>query len=218
MTTVAALFVEADGAYASVPDVDLWHEARDARLYDGPHPVVAHPPCARWGRFWWADGSIEPGNDDGCFAAALRSVRRWGGVIEHPEGSHAWKVYELPEARLGAWNRSLLCGGYSTAVVQKNYGHRARKLTWLYYHGATAPPILDWSDPGSDQYYLKAPGRCKGDRPRRRCPCERCRQFFGKQWLGGREWKLITKRERIATPPEFRDLLLAMAKESGGTR
>jgi hypothetical protein len=55
--TVAALLVEADGVYANLPGVDCWDEARDARLYDGPYPVVAHPPCQRWCRF--AEGDRE---------------------------------------------------------------------------------------------------------------------------------------------------------------
>lgn len=49
MTEVAALFVDAAGSYADLAGVDLWDEARDARLYPGTAPVVAHPPCQRWG-------------------------------------------------------------------------------------------------------------------------------------------------------------------------
>jgi len=37
---VAALYVETDGAYFGLPDVDPWDEARDARLYAGPHPAA----------------------------------------------------------------------------------------------------------------------------------------------------------------------------------
>lgn len=49
---IAALYVETDGAYFGLEGVDPWDEARDARKYAGPWPVVAHPPCQRWGRFW----------------------------------------------------------------------------------------------------------------------------------------------------------------------
>lgn len=52
MTEVAALFVDAAGSYADLAGVDLWDEARDARLYPGTAPVVAHPPCQRWGKLW----------------------------------------------------------------------------------------------------------------------------------------------------------------------
>ncbi len=56
------------------------------RLYDGPYPVVAHPPCSRWGQLanvnqrpLW-DGQI--GDDGGCFPGLrLRAAGRWGGVL-----------------------------------------------------------------------------------------------------------------------------------------
>lgn len=87
---IAALYVEAGGAYFGLANVDPWDEARDARLYDGPYPVIAHPPCQLWGAMAnvnyarWGGDHNRPGNDGGCFAAALDSVRRFGGVLEHP--------------------------------------------------------------------------------------------------------------------------------------
>lgn len=96
---IAALFVERGGVYWDLPGVDAWDRARDARLYTGPHPVVAHPPCERWGRYWSGGPSASvrrtKGTDAGCFATALVSVRRYGGVLEHPEASHAWREFGL---------------------------------------------------------------------------------------------------------------------------
>lgn len=49
---IAALYVEAGGSYYDLDGVEPWDEARDARLYPGPYPAVAHPPCQRWGKLW----------------------------------------------------------------------------------------------------------------------------------------------------------------------
>ena len=80
--TVAALYVERNGVYWNLPGVDPWDEERDARLYEGPYPVVAHPPCQRWCRFAKGIEKIhgyKVGDDEGCFeagAAGLCSARR----------------------------------------------------------------------------------------------------------------------------------------------
>lgn len=184
MTVVAALYVQSRGCYASLPGVDPWDEKRDARLYAGPHPVVAHPPCARWCRL---AGLVEArygkrfqrGQDGGCFAAALTAVRHWGGVLEHPAQSRAWPAFSLPVPPHGGWVRTF-CGGWVTQVAQSAYGHRARKLTWLYYVGTAAPPTLDWRI---------APHTA-------------------------RLVEFMHARERSATPPAFRDLLLSIARSA----
>ena len=142
--TIAALYVQGNGCYSHLPGVDPWPITRDARLYDGPHPVVAHPPCARWCRL---AGLVEKrwghkrGEDDGCFAAALASVRKWGGVLEHPAYSDAWRAFDLPTPWPdGGWQRGL-CGGWSCHVEQSRYGHRAKKATWLYAVGCELPAL-----------------------------------------------------------------------------
>jgi hypothetical protein len=125
----AILYVQADGIYATMPDVDLWPEDRDARTYAGDLPVVAHPPCATWGRYHQKAGGL--GNDAGCFAAALESVRRWGGVLEHPATSQAWERYGMPNPMEGQDSH----GGWTLAVFQHWWGHEAIKPTWLYIVG-----------------------------------------------------------------------------------
>lgn len=191
MTTVAALYVETGGAYYGLPDVDPWDEARDARLYDGPHPVVAHPPCARWCQLASVNqaryGQVI-GDDGGCFEAALRAVERWGGVLEHPAYSLAWSRFNLPRPQRGAWSSHLWAPGLSTEVSQSAYGHRARKRTWLYYVGDASPPELNWSDDPGEAWVSWGDHDRYPDQPR------------------------LTKREAKATPPAFRDVLIGLAR------
>lgn len=102
---IAALFVATGGCYFGLPHVDPWDVQRDARRYAGPWPIVAHPPCERFGR--WAGKEI--GQDGGCFEAALTVARLYGGIIEHPADSHAWRLYGIkapPSWGLGrSWKR-----------------------------------------------------------------------------------------------------------------
>src|SRR5574340_755194 len=115
-----------------------WDETKDARRYTGTLPVVAHPPCQRWGKFWagqplWIARTGErkkKGDDGGCFAAALDSVRKVGGVLEHPWGSHAWPHFGIAvPPRSGGWIKADDCGGWTCCVEQGRYGHYARKPT-----------------------------------------------------------------------------------------
>lgn len=113
---VAALYVETGGCYFGLPDVDPWDIARDARKYAGPYPVVAHPPCPRWGRFWHGSTrkphQFKLGADEGCFAAGLTAVRNWNGVLEHPGDSLAWEYFGLTTpARGQGWTEPDKWGG-----------------------------------------------------------------------------------------------------------
>lgn len=126
---VAALYVDPRGPYPKMPGVDCWDEQRDARLYAGPYPVVAHPPCGPWGRL----RHLYRGNEHDCAPAAVEAVRRWGGVLEHPAWSLIWPACRMP--RPGELPDEF--GGFSVGVDQVAWGHVARKRTWLYVVGVS---------------------------------------------------------------------------------
>lgn len=200
LKTIAALFVLANGAYSELRFVDAWDIKRDARLYDGPYPVVAHPPCERWGRYWHGGPSARvrrtKGDDGGCFKAALNAVRKWGGVLEHPEASAAWKAFGLNEPpRFGGWINADFIGGWTCCIDQGNYGHRAQKATWLYAFGISLPS-LRWG---------KAPSRVRLDEGFH--SVEERRRAIKRGII-----ERMSHRERLSTPIPFRDLLISMAQ------
>lgn len=206
---VAALFVLPDGPYANRPDVDLWPESRDARLYAGPWPVVAHPPCQRWGRYWFGGPSARVrrtmGDDDGCFASALASVRRWGGVLEHPEASHAWDAHGLPAPpRWGGWIMDLW-GGWTCCVEQGHYGHPARKATWLYYVGDREPPALAWG-PSAATVRLDAGFHSAAERAEAKAEAARNGTTV--------QHSPLSARMRALSPPQFACRMIALARWS----
>lgn len=187
---IAALFVQSGGCYFGLEGVDPWDEKRDARTYAGPHPVVAHPPCQLWVNFAalnfkrYGGEHNRPGNDGGCFKAALAAVRRFGGVLEHPAGSNAWAAYGLQKPRGIGW-QCTASGEWVCEVWQSAYGHKARKRTWLLAC-CHLPPELNWERPtGTHQV----------------------------GWFD-RIKPTLSKREASATPEAFRAALLSIASLS----
>lgn len=198
---IAALYVETNGVYFGLEDVQPFDYNRGAQWYIGPYPVVAHPPCERWGRYWGGGPSAKVkralGDDGGLFLHALTSVRRCGGVLEHPEGSHAFRYYGLiTPPKAGGW---IVADpyGYACCVEQGHYGHAARKATWLYAV-RTARPELKWG---------KAEGKRRLDEGfRSTADRKRARE------AGQAPIKRLSRLENLRTPPPFRDLLLELAR------
>lgn len=125
---VAVLFARSDSVYKTLPGVDVWDIERDARTYDGPCPIVAHPPCRGWGRLRrFAKVRADERN---LARLAVALVREFGGVLEHPEGSTLWAAQKLP--RPGELDQY---GGWTLVISQHWFGHRAEKMTLLYIVG-----------------------------------------------------------------------------------
>lgn len=184
MRPVAALYVDPRGPYPKLAAVEVWDEERDARLYRGPYPVVAHPPCGPWGSL--AQYSRQ---DRRLALLAVKQVRRWGGVLEHPRGSRLWEECGLPAP--GAEPDRY--GGRTIAVRQVDWGHVAEKKTWLYVVGVGRLPKLP--PPGVPTHWIS------GSRKPRTgggvCPPH---------------IKFCSNQQRRRTPPRFAEFLVSLAR------
>lgn len=196
---VAALFVESGGCYFGDSRIDAWDVGRDARKYEGRLPVVAHPPCQLWGAMAkvnfsrWGGDHNRPGNDGGCFSSALASVRRCGGVLEHPAKTKAFSVNAIPPPINRGWNQ-IGPDEWVCEVWQSAYGHRANKATWLFVKGKR-PKELKWE-------------RLSGTH-----------QIGGQDKRGKMKNKpTIRRKDASATPVEFREALIQIATQHAAER
>lgn len=133
---VVALYVDPRGPYPQL--VRHWYDAdRNAMTYRGNLPVVAHPPCGPWSHLSHLHKRAE---EIALAPHAVATVQRVGGVLEHPAGSKLWHACRLPKPYFveplsrfpyphsGRDSH----GGYTIEVNQCDFGHPARKRTWLY--------------------------------------------------------------------------------------
>lgn len=201
MRTVAALFVDPVGPYSRLAGVDCWTAERDATRYAGEHPVVAHPPCARWcklAKFCEIAHGLKVGDDGGTFASALASVRRWGGVLEHPAWSLAWPEFGLPQPTQRGWSqtfdREWVC-----EIAQSAYGHDAKKPTWILLCRGLPPTDTRWSKPRGKRKLTHFAQRHTGD-------------FNDTD--RGHEARMSAKETHL-TPPAFAEWLVSIARGCG---
>jgi hypothetical protein len=197
------LYADPRGPYPSLA-VDVYDEGRDARLYAGPWPVVAHPPCGAYGNLrHLATKALEHAD---CGPIAVAQVQRWGGVLEQPRGSKLWEVCGLPVP--GALPDAH--GGYSLEVAQVEWGHVARKKTWLYLVGVPLSVLGCAPFPGREPTHWVSGGR------------EHARKGSGGVIPPG--IKVCSAQLRRRTPVAFAAWLLELAqaaqaprKDSGGS-
>jgi hypothetical protein len=156
LRTVAVLFARVDSIYKTLPGCAVYDELIDATTYRGGHPVIAHPPCRLWGKLYKLSTAPESERELALFA--VDTVRRCGGVLEHPAHSKLWRAKELPPP-----GERDAFGGQTLEVAQFWFGHRAEKLTWLYVcHAQHVPP---WQLPIGEPEHVIGASRNRRWRP-----------------------------------------------------
>lgn len=98
-------------------------------------PAIYHPPCREWSRMRkfanWHPGEKWLG------VWAIMRARKYGGIVEHPMGSYLFKFMHCPSPGIG-YDKF---GGFTIQVSQVEFGHKCRKLTWLYIVGLN--PVIN---------------------------------------------------------------------------
>jgi hypothetical protein len=187
MKTVAILFAMEKSIYHQYAECDVYDKRRNALSFNGGLPVVAHPPCRAWGRLR-SFAKPEPGEKELAFFA-VDMVRKYGGVLEHPESSKLWEEANLPFGL----NKDEY-GGWTLKVDQFWWGHKARKKTWLYICGIERNQVSYPLCFDAIQYTVST-------------TMHRGRKYFKPK-------KSISVRDRSATPKLFAEWLINLAKKS----
>lgn len=197
MQTIAALYIDPRGPYPKMLDVDCWDEARDARNYNGPWPVVAHPPCKNWSSL----RHLAVGDETEAGRIAVETVRRYGGVLEQPKGSRLFAAMGVPLP--GTFVR-FPCTEFSIEVEQVAWGHVARKKTWLYCVGIPYATTLAGVRTGGTVTHWCCGFRSSTHAPPKRYRTNGCAVPPG--------IKVCSAQQRRRTPPLFAEWLVALAR------
>ena len=184
---VAVLFARADSIYKTIPGCDVYDIERDARTWPGGCPVVAHPPCRAWGRL---SHMANPRPDEKDLARwAVAQIRRWGGVLEHPNTSRLWSDQGLPEpGQVDSF------GGWTLPIHQHWFWHRAEKKTRLYIVGCSPLNIPDMPMVLGEASHTIASSKARQHRDHPQFRPE------------------VTKAEREHTPPQLAQWLVGLAR------
>jgi hypothetical protein len=193
---VAALYVDPRGPYPKMPRVESWDEKRDARGYVGLLPVVAHPPCSGWSSLRHIAKLTHEQRID-CAVPAFNAVRSFGGVLEQPAGSKMFEHFGAPPPGQPADAH----GGYTIEVSQVEWGHVARKKTWLYLVGVPREALEQAPFPGRQPTHWVSGSRAT---PGRKRPAST--RYDAPPGI-----KICSAQQRNRTPQLFAEYLVRLA-------
>lgn len=190
MDPVVVLFVHRQSIYMLKRGTDCWDRRRDARRFAGEGPVIAHPPCRTWGSL--SHLANAPTDEHEMALWARDTVRRCGGVMEHPQRSRMFGKeggLPMPGDPPDAW------GGWTLLVDQFDWGHKASNPTHLYIVGTRDVPAMPAKRTDTPKFFTCSNGSRL------------------KKHKGSPGWRpCLHEPERSATPPAFADWLLALAR------
>jgi len=193
---VVALYVDPRGPYPKMLEPECWYDrARDATQYCGPLPIVAHPPCGPWGRLRHLSRHDSPG----LAIRAVEQVKEWGGILEHPQHSKLFDYCALP--RPGELPDRF--GNFTVEISQCDFGHPARKMTWLYCVGID--PIAMTFPPHREPTHWISGGRGRVGKKAKTTPVPD-------------GIKVCSAQQRRRTPVAFAEWLLELAATAGKVR
>jgi hypothetical protein len=135
MPLVSVLFAARDSIYKTIPGLDVWDEERNALNWPGGNRGIFHPPCRLWSK-WLRHLSTAPLQERNLALWSVDQVRKEGGILEHPACSLLWNKAGLPKPGTGDKY------GFSIALYQQWFGHKAQKATWLYICGIKSLPEI----------------------------------------------------------------------------
>lgn len=130
MIQAAILYARKNSIYKDLPAVDVYDETRDARTFPNDLPIVAHPPCRLFGKL--KHMSKAPIEEKQLAYHAVESIKKCGGILEHPAFSTLWQEMELP---LPSDSITDFSNGFTIGIKQYDFGHKCEKNTWLYING-----------------------------------------------------------------------------------
>lgn len=125
--TVAVLCTARKSIYHTLPGVDVYDAARDARTFPGGMPIVAHPPCRSWSRHCRQLAKNVPESERELGVWCCDQLRECGGVLEQPAGSLLFDAAGLPKP--GERQADL----ETLYVWQAWWGYPVKKGTWLCF-------------------------------------------------------------------------------------
>ena len=122
---ISVLFAARESIYKTIPGLDVWDIDRNALNWPGGNRGIFHPPCRLWSK-WLRHLSTAPREERNLALWSVDQVRKEGGILEHPACSLLWTEARLPKPGTGDTY------GFSIALYQQWFGHKAQKATWLY--------------------------------------------------------------------------------------